>query len=215
MCRSSSKRVLSRTFNVACCGMGLLLLAPALIAVALAIKLNDGGPVFYFQRRIGRTFGTFSVLKFRTMRVAAESSGLLTTPKDERVTAVGRFLRTYKIDELPQLINVLRGEMQLVGPRPEVERYVEMFRSEYEVLLQEPPGLTDPASFAYIDESNHFSNAEEMEKKYVSKILPDKLKLSLEYQRNRSFFSDVRIIFRTLRALFSRRAAPTFRHSYN
>jgi lipopolysaccharide/colanic/teichoic acid biosynthesis glycosyltransferase len=174
--------------------------------VALAITVADGRPALYRQQRMGRDFRTFGLLKLRTMRVGADRSNLLTLADDERITRMGRFLRKYKLDELPQLINVLKGEMQLVGPRPEVQRYVEMFPAEYAVLLQEPPGLTDPASLAYIDESSHFSGTEDIERKYVTEILPHKLKLSLEYQQRRTFFSDIGVILQTLARLFSFRS---------
>ncbi len=206
---------MSRPFDLVCCSIGLPILLPALVAISLGIRLDDGESILYSQGRVGSNFRRFRLFKFRTMKVDAEGIGTLTLPHDQRITRVGRFLRKYKLDELPQLINVLKGEMQLVGPRPEVQRYVEIFPDEYAVLLEEAPGLTDPASLAYIDESSHFSNAEEMEKEYVSKILPDKLRLSLEYQRRRTFLSDVKVICRTLQALFSSRHSSSIRHSYN
>jgi lipopolysaccharide/colanic/teichoic acid biosynthesis glycosyltransferase len=177
--------------------MGLLLLLPLLAIIALLVKWHDGGPVFYAQSRVGKEFRRFRVLKFRSMVVNADQGGLLTAPADHRLTPVGRVLRKYKLDELPQLWNVLTGDMQLVGVRPEVETYVAMFPEQYARLLSEPPGITDPASLAYRHEENVFVAAR-MEQQYVSEILPEKLRLSLDYQRNRSFFSDLRILLNTV-----------------
>jgi lipopolysaccharide/colanic/teichoic acid biosynthesis glycosyltransferase len=131
------------------------------------------------------------------MAPGADRSGLLTAPADSRLTRLGGFLRKYKLDELPQLLNVLKGEMQLVGPRPEVERYVSLFRADYSVLLQNLPGITDPASISYRNEEKLF-NAERIEEQYLSQILPDKLRISLEYQQRRNLFSDVRVLLQTL-----------------
>jgi lipopolysaccharide/colanic/teichoic acid biosynthesis glycosyltransferase len=208
----------TRAFDVLAAAAGLALILPLFAAVALAIKLDDGGPIFYAQPRAGRNFRTIRVIKFRSMVANADQNGLLTAPADSRVTRVGRFLREYKLDELPQLWNVLRGDMQLVGARPEVERYVEMFRSEYTLILQERPGITDPAALAYRHEDELFGSpdsrqaqgptqtensaqTEEIERKYLSSLLPDKLRLSLAYRQRRSFFSDLRILLRTVAGL--------------
>ncbi|MGO9086146.1 MAG: sugar transferase [Candidatus Sulfotelmatobacter sp.] len=185
-----------RTFDVFCAALGLLLLSPLFCAIAVAIKLGDGGPVFYKQIRVGRSFRSFRIWKFRSMVVDADRGGLLTAPEDSRLTRVGRWLRQYKLDELPQLFNVLKGDMQFVGARPEVERYVQMFRPQYAVILQERPGITDPATLAYRREEQIFS-ATRMEQQYVEEILPAKLKLSLDYQMRRNLLSDVRILFQT------------------
>ena len=134
---------------------------------------DDGGPVFYFQRRVGKEFKPFRLVKFRTMTVGADQAGLLTAPSDQRVTGCGRLLRRYKLDELPQLWNVIHGDMQLVGPCPEVEIYVRQFRHQYSVLLSDPPGITDPASLAYRREEEIFLLGQ-MERQYVSQILPEK-----------------------------------------
>jgi lipopolysaccharide/colanic/teichoic acid biosynthesis glycosyltransferase len=191
---------INRTFDIFCATTGLLLLSPLLCAIALAIKFDDAGPVFYRQVRVGRNFRTFRVLKFRSMVPGADRDGLLTAPRDSRTTRVGRWLRPYKLDELPQLFNVLNGDMQLVGARPEVEKYVQMFRHEYAVILQERPGITDPATLAYRREDEMFSNTG-MEEQYVEEILPAKLKHSLEYQKQRNLLSDVQILFRTVSGL--------------
>lgn len=188
---------MNRALNLICAALGLLLLLPWLAVIALIVKGNDGGPVFYAHPRIGKDFRSFRLLKFRTMAVNADQGGPLTRPADQRITRVGRFLRKYKLDELPQLWNVLTGDMQLVGARPEVERYVAMFREQYALLLSEPPGITDPASLAYRREEKLFV-PERMEQQYVSEILPEKLRLSLEYQGRRSLLSDLRVLLNTV-----------------
>ena len=187
-----------RCFDVTCALAGLLILSPLFVLIAAAVILEDGGPIFYSQRRIGRDFLPFVLYKFRSMLPDAERLGRpLTEAQDSRITDSGRFLRRYKLDELPQLINVLKGDMQLVGARPEVERYVRLFPSEYAQILRDRPGITDPASIAFRHEEECFSGGD-IEAQYVASILPAKLQLSLEYARRRSFWSDVRLIFQTL-----------------
>ena len=188
---------LCRVFNIVCSVSGLLALSPLLALIAFAIKWDDAGPVFYSQSRVGRDFKPFQLVKFRSMTIGADHAGLLTAAADMRVTRCGHFLRRYKLDELPQLWNVIKGEMQLVGPRPEVEQYVSQFRGQYSVLLSEPPGITDPASLAYRREEQIFLIGQ-MECQYVSQILPDKLRLSLEYQKRRCLSSDIRILLQTV-----------------
>ena len=156
--------------------------------------------MLYAQDRVGKNFRSFRLLKFRSMAPGSERSGVLTAPSDSRITRVGRVLRKYKLDELPQLWNVLQGDMQLVGPRPEVARYVERFRERYAILLRQPPGITDPASLAYRHEEQCFQ-AGAIEQQYLARILPDKLRLSLEYQRRRNFFSDLAILLHTVAGL--------------
>lgn len=194
-----------RAFNILAAAAGWLLLSPLFLLAALAVKWEDGGPVFYAQNRVGRDFRSFRLLKFRSMVPGSDRAGVLTAPSDSRVTRVGHVLRKYKIDELPQLWNVLRGDMQLVGPRPEVERYVERFREQYAILLRQPPGITDPASVAYRREEQLF-HASGIEEQYLSQILPHKLRLSLEYQSRRNFFSDLAILFQTVFGLTSSEA---------
>ena len=195
--RVSAAHRLRRVFDMAFAIFGLCILSPLFCAIAIAIKMDDGGPIFYRQLRMGRRFRTFRIIKFRTMIENADRLGLLTTSVDIRITRIGNLLRRYKLDELPQLLNVLKGDMQFVGARPEVPKYVEMFRAEYEQILQERPGITDPASIAYRREGELLStpNAEEQ---YITEILPAKLKLTLEYQGRRNLLSDLRLIFRTL-----------------
>lgn len=188
---------MSRVFDFFCALAGLVLLLPVFFFIALAVKLSDGGPILYRQQRAGKDFQPFWLLKFRTMVVGADRSGLLTAQRDSRVTRIGGFLRKYKLDELPQLFNVLTGSMQFVGPRPEVPKYVERFRREYASLLSEPPGITDPASIAFRAEETLLTSSY-VEEQYIAEILPQKLKLSMEYQNRRGFWSDLRIIWQTL-----------------
>jgi len=190
-----------RLLDILVAALGLAILSPLFALVALAIKLQDGGPVFFSQTRVGRGFRKFRLYKFRSMTPGADRLGPpLTVPADPRVTRVGGFLRRSKLDELPQLFNLLRGDMRLVGARPELERYVEMFRREYTLLLQDRPGITDPASLAYRHEHLVLS-ANGVEKQYVTEILPHKLALSLGYARERTLLSDLGIVARTLLGL--------------
>lgn len=196
------------SFDFICATLALILLFPLLALVALAIKLEDGGPVFYAHPRLGRNFRPFGLLKFRSMVPKADRiGGSVTVAGDPRVTRVGRFLRKYKLDELPQLINIIKGDIQLVGARPEFGRNVEKFRAQYEILLRDRPGITDPATFAYRNEEEMFGqrNVEEV---YFSEILPRKLELSLSYARRRTFRSDLALIFRTILGIFQAPSRP-------
>jgi len=195
-----TRSIFHRAFDVTCAATGLALLSPLFVIVAAAIKREDGGPVFFSQARVGKDLRKFRLLKFRSM--VPNDSSPLTAPDDPRITRVGRFLRKYKLDELPQLVNVVMGEMQLVGVRPELERYVEIFPAEYEVLLQDRPGITDLATLTFRYEEKIFQDGP-MEKQYVSQILPRKLKLSLKYSQARTFFSDLGILVRTVLGLKS------------
>jgi lipopolysaccharide/colanic/teichoic acid biosynthesis glycosyltransferase len=199
-CWDTGPRRGTRAFDLVLCVIGLLFLWPVFCLIALAVKLDDRGPVFFTQRRVGKGFQSFSLIKFRTMVVGADRDGLLTAPRDHRITRVGRFLRDYKLDELPQLINILKGDMQFVGARPEVERYVEMFRAQYATILQECPGITDPATLVYRREDNILSRSN-IEDQYIAEVLPHKLRLSMEYQKQRSLLSDMRILVRTVLGL--------------
>jgi lipopolysaccharide/colanic/teichoic acid biosynthesis glycosyltransferase len=187
-----------RSFDFICAALTLLLFCPLLAIIALAIKLEDGGPVFYAHPRVGRNFRPFGLLKFRSMVPQADRmGGSVTVAGDPRVTRVGAFLRKYKLDELPQLINVIKGEIQLVGARPEFGANVEMFRAQYEILLRDRPGITDPATLAYRHEEEMFGTGD-LEEVYFSEILPRKLELSLLYAQQRTFRSDLALIFRTI-----------------
>lgn len=195
-----------RALDMICSVVGLVLLSPLLALIAAAVKLEGRGPVIYAQPRVGKNFRVFRFFKFRTMVPGADRDGLLTAPNDARRTRVGRVLRKYKLDELPQLFNVLKGDMQLVGPRPEVLRFVGMFHPQYARLLRDRPGITDPATLAYRREEQIFA-AGSVEQQYITCLLPDKLKLSLEYQARRSLFSDLAILVRTVLNLGTARPA--------
>lgn len=188
--------ITTRLFGFVCAFGGLILFGPLFVVIALAIKLDDGGAVFFGQNRIGKHFQQFRFYKFRSMSEGTGREDALTAPSDPRITRVGRLLRRYKLDELPQLFNVLKGDMQLVGSRPEVERYVQMFRPQYAVILQERPGITDPASLAFRHEDRVLC-ADHIEQQYVDEVLPAKLALALDYQQRRTFTSDLAILFRT------------------
>jgi len=190
--------VLKRTSDVIVSALGLLLLSPFLALVALLIKIDSRGPVFFRQERMGRGVRTFSIYKFRTMVVdAPQLGGSLTIGDDPRITRLGRFLRKSKIDEIPQLINVVRGDMTLVGPRPEVPKYVNLFRRDYEEILRDRPGITDLASLKYRDESPLLAVADP-EHEYITSILPDKIALAKEYVRQSSFFFDLSLMVKTV-----------------
>jgi lipopolysaccharide/colanic/teichoic acid biosynthesis glycosyltransferase len=182
--------------------LGLLVLALLFAVVAILIRLTSAGPVFFKQERMGRGFRPFLIYKFRTMVWhAPEQGALITAGKDARITPVGGILRRAKIDELPQLINVLKGEMSFVGPRPEVRKYAEMFRRDYEEILQIKPGITDLASLKYRHESELLGQSENPEQQYLQEILPDKIRLNKEYRRRSSFLFDLGVIWKTVMKL--------------
>lgn len=189
-----------RTFDFLASLAGLVLLLPLFVWIAIWIRLDGGGPVFYRQERVGRNGRLFKILKFRTMTVGADRSGLpLTVGADPRITRSGAVLRRYKLDELPQLLNVVVGDMSLVGPRPEVSRYVAHYsESQRERILSVRPGITDPASIIFVDENELLSREADPERAYVQAVLPRKLALYDEYVSNRTFWGDVGVIFRTL-----------------
>lgn len=199
-----------RAFDVAAAAAGLVLLAPLFLAVAIAIRATSPGPVFFRQERVGQGGRTFRIHKFRTMRQDAEAAGAqLTVAGDARVTRVGAWLRATKIDELPQLIDVLQGTMALVGPRPEVPRYVAAYTTEQRRVLEVRPGITDPASIAYRDESAVLAAAADPERAYLADVMPRKLAINLAYQARRTLASDVGVIFATLARIVRRGERPT------
>jgi lipopolysaccharide/colanic/teichoic acid biosynthesis glycosyltransferase len=194
---------MKRLFDAIISSLGLLLLGPVFLIVALMIKLDSRGPVFFKQARIGREFRSFFIYKFRTMIAdAASRGGTLTVGSDPRITRVGAVLRTTKIDEIPQLINILKGDMSFVGPRPEVPEFVELFRSDYEEILRVRPGLTDLASLKYRNEAMTLAQAEDPHEDYLKRVLPDKIRLAKEYIRRSSFLFDLGLIIKTLVRLF-------------
>lgn len=191
-----------RAFDLLAASIGVVVLAPLFVLIALWVKLDSPGPVFYRQQRVGRGGALFNILKFRTMVVRPDDQRQLTIGRDPRVTRAGHFLRHYKLDELPQLLNVLQGTMSLVGPRPEVPRYVACYPAEVRALvLSVAPGLTDWASILYKDESAILGRALDPERAYVDTILPAKLDYYTRYVRERSFWMDLHIIWRTLVAI--------------
>ncbi len=189
------KRIFDLVFSIA----GLILLSPVFLIISLLIKLDSKGPVFYRQLRVGKNNSDFRLLKFRTMRTDSDKKGLLTVGgRDARITGAGYYLRKFKIDELPQLLNVAAGEMSFVGPRPEVRRYVNLYDDEQRKVLNVLPGITDVASIKYRNENELLEKSEDPESYYIENIMPDKLKLNLDYIEQRSFTNDLKVIFKTL-----------------
>ena len=194
-----------RTFDVATATAGLIILSPVIAAIAIAIKAGSKGPLLYRGTRVGMNDEPFHMLKFRTMVVDADKIGGSSTPEyDPRVTPIGKFLRKYKLDELPQLINVLRGDMSFVGPRPQVQWAVDLYTPEERQILTVRPGITDEASLKFSNEGEILKGSKDPDKDYIEKIHPEKMRLSLEYVRNRSFSGDLSIIARTAGAIFKR-----------
>ena len=191
--------MLKRGFDVVAAALGLVLLTPLLLGIALWIKLDSPGPVFFRQVRVGRYGKPFRIFKFRTMRPASEAAGKLTVGEDARITRSGRLLRRYKLDELPQLLDVLRGTMSLVGPRPEVPEYVTYYPADVkEVVLSVRPGLTDYAALEMLDENTILARYSDPHQAYVDVVLPQKLAWYQEYVARQSLKEDIRIILRTL-----------------
>ncbi len=194
---------MKRLFDIFASGVGLVLLSPLLLAVSVWIKLDSCGPVFFRQTRVGRHNKDFKIFKFRTMRVGADKGSLITIGgEDSRVTCSGYFLRKTKIDELPQLINVFVGDMSLVGPRPEVRHYVDYWTPEQMRVLDVRPGITDPASIRYCNESELLANADDPESFYINVIMQDKIRLYLDYVEHQGFWTDIKLIFSTFMAIF-------------
>ena len=179
-------------------GLGLIVLSPLFLILAIWIKLDSKGPVFYRQVRVGRNNKDFRIFKFRSMRVGSDRGSLVTIGgRDPRVTRSGYWIRKFKLDELPQLINVFIGDMSLVGPRPEVRHYVDYWTDEQMHVLDVRPGITDPASIKFRNENELMERAEDPEKYYIKVIMQEKLKLYLEYVGNHSFLGDIVLIFKT------------------
>ena len=189
---------MKRIFDIVASGLGLIVLSPLFIILAVWIKLDSRGPVFYRQVRVGRNNKDFRIFKFRSMRVGSDKGSLVTIGgHDPRITRSGYFIRKFKFDELPQLINVFIGDMSLVGPRPEVRHYVDYWTPEQMHVLDVRPGITDPASIKFRNENELMEQAEDPEKYYIEVIMQEKLKLYLEYVNNHSFFGDIGLIFKT------------------
>ena len=189
---------MKRLFDIVASSIGLLLLSPLFLILAIWIKLDSEGPVFYRQVRVGRNNKDFRIFKFRSMRVGSDKGSLVTIGgRDPRITKSGYFIRKFKLDEFPQLINVFIGDMSLVGPRPEVRHYVEYWTPEQMHVLDVRPGITDPASIKFRNENELMEQAEDPEDYYINVIMQEKLKLYLEYVQSHSFWGDIGLIFKT------------------
>ena len=190
--------MVKRLFDIVASGCGLLVLSPLFVVLAIWIKLDSKGPVFYRQVRVGRNNKDFKLFKFRSMRVGADKQGLITVGgHDPRITRSGYFIRKYKLDEFPQLINVFIGDMSLVGPRPEVRKYVDMYTPEQMRVLSVRPGITDLASIRYRNENELLEQAENPDEYYEQVIMQDKLRINLEYVENHSLWNDIKLIVMT------------------
>lgn len=197
---------MKRLFDILASGCGLLVLSPIFIIVAIWIRLDSPGPVFYRQTRVGRHNKDFRIFKFRSMRVGSDKGSLVTIGgRDPRVTRSGYFIRKFKIDELPQLINVFTGDMSLVGPRPEVRHYVNYWTPEQMRVLDVRPGITDPASIRFRNENELLEKAQDPERYYIDVIMQEKIKLYLEYVEKSSFWYDIKLIFQTFKVIITER----------
>lgn len=193
-----AKRVFDFLFSV----IGLVAITPVMLILAFIITIDSKGGVFYKQVRIGKNQKPFSLYKFRSMRTDADKKGLLTVGNnDSRITKIGYYLRKYKLDEMPQLINVLFGNMSFVGPRPEVEKYVKLYNQEQLMVFNVKPGITDWASIKYVNENEILAKSSQPEKTYIEEIMPAKLKLNLEYVKHNNVFVDIKIILLTIKAI--------------
>ena len=197
---------MKRLFDVFASGCGLLVLSPIFLIMAIWIKLDSEGSVFYRQVRVGRNNNDFRIFKFRSMRVGSDKGSLVTIGgRDPRITRSGYFIRKYKLDEFPQLINVFLGEMSLVGPRPEVRHYVNDCIEEQMHVLDFRPGITDPASIKFRNENELMEKAKDPEDYYINVIMQEKIKLYLEYVQNASFWYDIKLIFKTFNEIINER----------
>lgn len=195
--------MIKRLFDIFSSLLGLIILSPFLLIISLLVLFSSPGGIFYRQTRVGKNDKNFRLWKFRTMKPDSDKKGLLTVGgRDPRVTGIGYFLRKYKLDELPQLINVLVGEMSVVGPRPEVRKYVDMYTPEQMHVLDVQPGITDYASIEYSNENELLAKSSDPEKTYIEEIMPAKLKLNMKYIEEKSLATDLKIIFRTIGKVF-------------
>jgi len=192
-----------RCFDIFFSFLGLLLIAPLLTVVAILIKFDSPGPVFFRQVRVGKDEKEFRIFKFRSMYIDSDKRGPLITvgDRDPRITKMGSIVRKYKIDELPQLINVLLGDMSFVGPRPEVSKYTKLYNSTQKRVLSVRPGITDPSSIQFRNENQLLEGATDPEKKYIEELMPQKVALSLDYIDRRSLYQDVKIILKTIKII--------------
>ena len=191
--------MLKRFFDIIFSLIGLIILFIPLILISLIIVIDSRGGIFYRQVRVGKKGNDFKLFKFRSMRTGADKSGLLTVGgRDNRITKIGYYLRKYKVDELPQLLNVFNGDMSLVGPRPEVRKYVDLYNEQQRKVLNVKPGITDYASIEYSNENEILGKADDPEKVYINEIMPAKLDLNLKYIREQGLLTDLKIIFKTI-----------------
>lgn len=196
-------RVLKRLTDLLLALLLISLLSPLMVVIALLVLFSGRGGVFYSQSRVGQHNTDFKVLKFRTMKPGADRAGLLTVgDRDPRVTRVGRWLRHYKLDELPQLFNVVAGQMSLVGPRPEVRRYVDLYSPDQMKVLSVRPGITDPASIEFIDENALLGASDNPEQTYIVQVMPRKLELNLKYLQTANWIADLTVLLKTVKAIF-------------
>ncbi len=196
--------MIKRIFDLILSLMALIILSPVFVIIGLWVVLESRGGMFFRQERVGKNQRIFKLYKFRSMRPGSDAKGLLTIGgRDPRITRSGYFIRKYKVDELPQLINILKGDMSLVGPRPEVKRYTDMYNETQKQVLSVRPGLTDYASILYFNESDLLSQSANPEKTYIEEIMPAKLALNLKYIREQNFKTDLSIIAKTIQRIFS------------
>lgn len=191
-----------RLFDIFFSALGLIILFPIFVVFYLLIRIESKGGAFYIQERIGKNGKPFGLYKFRTMRVGSDTEGLLTVgERDSRITRIGYILRKTKIDELPQLLNVLKGDMSLVGPRPEVRKYTDLYTEEQRKVLSVRPGITDYASIEYVNENELLSKADDPERMYIEEVMPNKIKLNMKYLKHYTVGEYFRIIFLTFKSL--------------
>ena len=196
------KNYFKRVFDLISSFLGIILLIPIIIPIIIWIKFSSKGPLFFVQKRVGKNFKEFNLYKFRSMVVDAPNLGpSVTSGDDPRITKVGKVIRRTKIDELPQLLNVLKGDMSLVGPRPEVIKFVNEKKEDYKIVLSVLPGITDNAAIEYRDEETIMEQYKDKEKAYINLVLPEKIKLYIYYINNISFFNDIKLILKTLKVI--------------
>ncbi|WP_339014028.1 sugar transferase [Fusobacterium animalis] len=193
--------MLKRIFDITLSLFGLIILLPFMLIIAILIKIDSKGPVFFKQIRVTKNGKEFKIFKYRTMRVGSDKYSQITVGKDGRITKIGSFLRKYKLDEIPQLINVLIGDMSLVGPRPEVPKYVALYTDEQKEILKVRAGITDYASIEFSDENDLLASEEEPEKAYIEKIMPKKIELNKKYLSKISILTDIKIILLTIKKI--------------
>jgi lipopolysaccharide/colanic/teichoic acid biosynthesis glycosyltransferase len=196
--------MIKRIIDIVLSLIGIIVLIPFYLIIIIWISIDSKGGPLYYQKRVGKNNKEFSLIKFRTMYVDSDKKGLLTTSNtDSRITRAGRFLRKYKLDELPQLINILKADMSFIRPRPEVRKYVDMYTDKQKEVLRVRPGLTDYASLEYINENEILAESDDPEKTYIEEIMPAKLELNLKYIKEQSLYTDASIFFKTIAEIFS------------